>query len=194
MLYDSSECIKVSNLAGSFGANLAAILLYLFGSASIFLVIIFAMLAVIAFGITSLKNEWDRIVGLAGLIFSGALLSKLTGLEFFKSITPGGFVAFFVTKNLEFKDPIYTYLLVYSVLTCSLILIFRFSWVSLLKLNLRFLKTLGIQDYVDNLADKIKATYVYGWDFSYLFWNKFYLKNQDETSKVATNIKDILLS
>ena len=105
LLYDSSECIKVSNLAGSFGANLAAILLYLFGSASIFLVIIFAMLAVIAFGITSLKNEWDRIVGLAGLIFSGALLSKLTGLEFFKSITPGGFVAFFVTKNLEFKDP-----------------------------------------------------------------------------------------
>jgi DNA segregation ATPase FtsK/SpoIIIE-like protein len=192
--YDTSEPVVINNLAGGLGANLAAILLYIFGLPAILLVFVFAFFAIIAFGVTNFKNEWDRIVGLFVLVLASSILSRLIGFEFFKSVSPGGFVGFFVVKNLELKDPIYPYLLVYSMLSCSLVLIFRFAWISRFKLNFNILKYLGIYGYLESLKYKIKDIYGSGWDYSYLFWNKVYLKTQDDSTKVAANIKDVLIA
>ncbi len=96
----STEASEIKNWGGAFGAWCSALLIYLFGSASFFIWLIFVLGAFFIF----IGKPWLMVVGrLAGLGLSSAGCSGLLSLLHFdlRSATPGGLLGYVITKYLQ---------------------------------------------------------------------------------------------
>jgi hypothetical protein len=91
-LYFNSAGVAIHNVAGSYGANSSAGLLYFFGAASwILLSLIWSVLVLCIFRV-SLLPILDRIIVGISSIFTGALLLFMHNISFYPKMVPGGVV------------------------------------------------------------------------------------------------------
>ncbi len=128
----SSGAYRMQNACGRFGANLAAFLIYLLGSAAY---ILLPMLGFVVFWLWAHKEwreEWERLLALFGLLILGTVFFSMHGIDLFHTSVPGGYVGHSMINILyRFFDRIGSLLLVYAGIYASLVLLLRLSFIGL---------------------------------------------------------------
>ena len=122
---------SITNWAGAFGAQCAALFFYLFGSACCVLVVLASFIAYFFLSKKRLKDEWARIAAYFLCMGTLATLFAMHEIDFLSSTTAGGYCGrnmSFMLQNWFGNTKIY--LLLYSFLLILLIIIVRFSFVS----------------------------------------------------------------
>ena len=139
----------IINWCGYVGACLSGVLFYLFGGASIILVI-FAMF-IFYFLITkkTIDQEWDRICSYGVLIFCVSSLAALHRIDMLGSPVAGGYFGRCIAKHcFAWFDAVGTYILLYSLLIASLIIITRFSFVGAVRFLFKQISLVRVRMYV----------------------------------------------
>lgn len=131
-LYVSSVPGAIANQGGFIGAQIAAMLFYLFGGAAFLLFVPLLGAGFIFFTKRSIQSEWERFGACSYLVFVGAALLTTYGIDFTWSPYPGGMMGLIFAKALIYYfDPIGCTLFLYSSLCASLVLLFRWSFMFL---------------------------------------------------------------
>jgi DNA segregation ATPase FtsK/SpoIIIE, S-DNA-T family len=129
ILHSFVERTSCQNYLGCFGAQIAAILLYLFGFSAYLLVIFFVLIAYICFRKRSFFSNIDRLYASLLLIGSTATLAAVLGYEPHSTISPGGCIGIMISlwlkQHLD-SDIVYTVLIVTNF--ALYIAIFRVFW------------------------------------------------------------------
>ncbi len=130
--YLSSSPQSIHNLCGVVGVQLAALLIFLFGSAVYLLV---PLLALFSYWLGCKRNwryEWERVAAGAAILIFVAALCAMHGITMIYAAAPGGYVGYMVTAFLfHFLDRIGSLLFLYTGLYAFLVLLFRFSFMSI---------------------------------------------------------------
>jgi len=139
--YDGRDAV-ITNILGRFGANLSATLFYLFGYGNfIFILFLFYVTAFFLFNL-SFKNEWERLLAVLNIFFVADICCTifLKNNNFFSS---GGILGPYFLGKLEsvINKPL-IYLILFSSIFVSFLLIFRISFFYIF--NLRNLRNLII--------------------------------------------------
>lgn len=92
IFYYSSETLSIHNKGGYIGSQLAAFLLFLFGSGIIVLPLMLAYMLYLIVRKKSLKSEWDRALGAALFFVSFAGMSAYYKIDPLFAIVPGGYI------------------------------------------------------------------------------------------------------
>lgn len=123
----------IHNIFGSFGAHLAALLFFLFGSAAL-LIGPWLLCSAYSLLFSSFKHEWDRIIACGILIISCAGLEYLYTFSIIRhGFHSGGAIGLVVYRGLHaIVDRTIISLFLPIMVIVSLILIFRFSVVIIL--------------------------------------------------------------
>ncbi len=118
------------NMLGSFGAHLAGLLMYLFGSASYAIPLTLTYFAYFfAVGITW-RKEIDRCVACVALLLVLAALLHTYAIDPLYSAAPGGVIGNLTYRFiLVFADPTIVFLSLHVLLFVSLVLLSRLAWV-----------------------------------------------------------------
>jgi S-DNA-T family DNA segregation ATPase FtsK/SpoIIIE len=126
--FASSKTMPVHNVFGFVGANMAALLFFLFGSAALLLIpALFFLAYVIAFD--EFTNEWDRLL----VLFSGVLLCAVLGALYHVTIFPHGFIpggtlgTVLYEKLIIFSDYSLVVIFLHVLLLICMIIISRLS-------------------------------------------------------------------
>lgn len=126
--YTNQTCV-VGNWCGSFGANLAAFLMFLAGAASFWCVALLFFMAHTFLMTGSFKQEWDRVF--AFILFLGvtAALFYAYGVDFFRSPYPGGMVGHGIyTKVHAWFGSVGGMLFLYTLMMVCIIILTRLSF------------------------------------------------------------------
>ncbi len=130
LFYNDTLCKPISNWLGYYGSCYASLLLYFFGAASWFLVILGMLAGFELCGFFTTFCYADRYSGTLILFVTLLTLSAFVGFDAYNDIQPGGLCGSFMHGLL--KKSLGTTTLEWSVLVTSLwislILLFRFSW------------------------------------------------------------------
>jgi len=128
-LYVTSAPGTITNAGGFFGAQLAAILFYLFGGASFLLLIPLLCVGLIFFTCRSIASEWERLLAALYSVGVGAALLATYSIDCSVSPYPGGMVGLLIARGLVYYgDPIGRTLFLYSSMCASFVLLFRWSF------------------------------------------------------------------
>ncbi|MDP3889343.1 MAG: DNA translocase FtsK, partial [bacterium] len=130
----STHPVQIHNWCGLVGAHVAALLMYLFGGASIILSFLLGFSATIIILHRSLWQEWERIASWSILLLISAGLSYFHAVDFFHSMYPGGLVGSVLNIFLfRFFDRVGSALFLYLLLYVCLILLLRFSFIRVVR-------------------------------------------------------------
>ncbi len=131
--YVSSDPKDVFNQGGFFGAQLAALLYYMFGGASFLLFIPLLCLALIVLTGRTIKTDGERFFAACFLVFIGAMMLTTYSIDCAWSPYPGGRLGFLgAQKLLYYFDPLGRILFLYMSLCASLIILFRWSFMCMI--------------------------------------------------------------
>lgn len=132
--YYSSTSNIVNNWAGPVGAYIAAFIMYFFGAAGYGISLLLFFIAYMLLNKTHLADEWERLLALNVLIIVFAALLCAHSVNIMPGNCAGGVIGTTVYKLLElFLDVIGAWLCLYTLLLVSLIIIFRFSYLTLIQ-------------------------------------------------------------
>lgn len=130
--YYDTIATPTTNWCGFIGSIGAAVLFYLLGGASFLLVLTFLFLFYFFATRKTVAQEWDRILAYSFLPFIGATLLALHGIDLKTSFVSGGYIGansiIFLQRWFESVGSI---VFLYTLLCAALIVIFRFSFLSL---------------------------------------------------------------
>ncbi len=125
----ASRGASVSNSAGSYGARVAALLFFLFGSAAILLIPLLLFTAYIVIHKKNFVQEWERLTSYMLLIPIGAALLTMYSIDFLHSPYPGGAVGHLLCAGLiKLFDLLPSVIFLHSMLVVCIMLIARFSF------------------------------------------------------------------
>jgi len=131
-MYHSSTIGPITNVLGSFGAQIAAFLFFLFGSSAFALVFFCLYCAYLFFAKRSFKSEWDRFAAYLFLPIASSSLLYWYQFDFF-AVSPGGVVGSgFYNTAAKWFDSVGAGLLVHLLFFVSVIIIFRKTFVRFL--------------------------------------------------------------
>ncbi|MBN1549497.1 DNA translocase FtsK [Candidatus Babeliales bacterium] len=149
--YYRSSDLGINNWCGVVGAHTTGLFLYMFGGASLVFVgfCFYAAYHIVVYGrnhftLRSLiAEEADRLVALTLLIPILSALSALHRIDLFHDIDPGGRLGYVITMMMRpFIDRIGSFLVLYTLLTMSAILLFRVSFVRAIQFIFRGVKAI----------------------------------------------------
>ena len=141
--YVSSDPKDILNQGGFVGAQLAAVLYYMFGGASFLLFIPLICLALIMLTGRTIKTDGERFVASCFLVCIGAIMLTMYGIDCAWSPYPGGRLGFLgAQKLLYYFDPIGRILFLYMSLCASLIILFRWSFMYMIMYTTRAVTTI----------------------------------------------------
>lgn len=127
--YYSSASHAVHNACGVCGANISALLLYLFGASSVWLIGLMLFGCHVLLRQRSLRTEWERFIAFALLIVTTASLLQAYRLDAFESPLPGGYFGFHTYRLLyAWFDEIGSAIFLYTAFAIGIILLGRFSF------------------------------------------------------------------
>ena len=114
------------NMFGYVGASIAALLVYLLGSASYVFagLLLYALVRIILF--SSIEQDADRLVGLFGLTVVSSVLCHLYRVGFCEFSSFGGLIGQGVTTMLHYFDLQAKLFIAYGMLFISLVLVMRY--------------------------------------------------------------------
>ncbi|HSC25514.1 MAG TPA: DNA translocase FtsK [Candidatus Babeliales bacterium] len=163
--YVSSNPHNATNYCGFIGAQIAAVLFYLFGGASFLLVIPLLYGGFIFFIKRSFRSEWERLCAALYLPFVGAALLTVYEIDFLWSPYPGGRMGLLFTQKLVYYfDNIGCIFFLYSSLGAILILLFRWSFMYAVQFSISSITTvyLLMKKYhvISTIADTV-ASFLY---------------------------------
>src|SRR3990172_3764524 len=128
-LYITSEPGEITNQGGFVGAQISALLYYLFGGASFLLLIPLLCVGLIALTKKSMRSDWERLCACTYLVIIGAIVLTTYGIDLAWSPYPGGTIGLLgAQKLLYYFDPLGRALFLYMSLCASLVLVFRWSF------------------------------------------------------------------
>lgn len=146
--YYVSDGGAVTNWCGVVGAQLAALLFYLFGASSFVLIGIFLFITYLLMSCIPFVNEWERIVGLFVAMIIGATLCRAHSVDFWSSMTPGGAVGLLLYDWLHaLCDDMGSAIVLYAMLSASLVIILRFSFMRAVHIGVVIGRTLFKKQY-----------------------------------------------
>ncbi|CAN5211293.1 hypothetical protein BH09DEP1_BH09DEP1_3990 [soil metagenome] len=121
------------NWCGWVGACISGLLYYLLGGAALLMIMVGGFSCYYILTQKSLQNEWDRFAACAMALVCTAGLLALHAVDIAYCAVPGGFIGRIVCKlAYGCLDYLGACLLLYTLLLCSFIVIFRLSFISLL--------------------------------------------------------------
>ena len=127
----SSSSQPIANWCGKFGAQLSAALLFLFGTAAYLVVILLGIFIYWLASGGSWRSQWERILAGAGAVLAVVVLCTLHKINLVAGSLYGGYTGFYISMGLHgFFDQIGSLLIAYTVLHASLVILFRFSFIS----------------------------------------------------------------
>ncbi len=185
--YTTHKTYIVHNWCGLVGAHISALLLYLFGSASIVLSIILLFFSYLIMRRQSFKDEWERFAALGMLFFVGAALHNFHNIDFFSSPYPGGLIGL-TGNNLLYHlfNRVGSGLFLYCMLYVCFILLFRFSFmyvirlgVSAIKMSVYFIIEHNIFQHVYKTAYKIVCVAILCMRVPFLWFKHFIMQLMD---------------
>src|SRR5579872_5991259 len=139
----SSEQLPISNWCGAAGAQIAAFLLYVLGSASFGIVILLGYIFTLHIKRRAVRGEWDRVAACVSLIICTDTLFAMHQIDFWASPFPGGLIGSACCKLLvRWFDAFGTAVFLSAVLTISFIVATRFSFVGGIQRMLMFVRVL----------------------------------------------------
>ncbi len=137
----SSSSRPIANWCGKFGAQLSATLFFLFGMAAYLVVALFGSFIYWLASGGSWKYQWERVVAGVGVIMSVSILCSLHKINFITGVFYGGYIGFYISMGLySLFDQIGSMLIAYTVLHASLVILFRFSFISIAQEIARILR------------------------------------------------------
>lgn len=139
--YYSSDLMPIANAGGVIGAQLAALLFYLFGGACLIMVPLLIFIAYLLAIQTTVKGHTERIVaGLVCMVVYAGLL-HLHKIDFLIYPYPGGYVGrHLIILVGRWFDPFCAKLFLHTILFASMILLFRFSFIGIVHHGLNVIK------------------------------------------------------
>lgn len=131
--YTSSHVAPASNICGAFGAQLAAVLVYLFGGASFLLLLSIASTLFMIATKRRIKNEWERIGATFFLVVCVSALLHYYSVDFFPHVYPGGAIgALFLQKLVYCFDVFGAQIFLTMGLCATFVLLTRFFFMPLI--------------------------------------------------------------
>ena len=132
--FQSSELGVVRNVCGIAGAHVAALLFYMLGASSLFLVGMLLFVGIHLLMRTSFIHEWDRMLAVVLLMVTASGFSSLYGVDFLRSPYPGGFVGRAFQSNLHYTfGDVGSIIFLHMLLLISFVVITRFSFIGLVQ-------------------------------------------------------------
>ncbi len=136
MLYHTRQS-GIHNFLGYFGSSLAALLVYAFGSGAFIFVFLFCYVTVIVCGLRSMRQDWDRLVGLFFLLSAVTMLCSVYQGGLCEFSCYGGWFGALLIKSLGYFDATAQAVIAYSLLGIALVLLLRFAHLHVARLLLR---------------------------------------------------------
>jgi S-DNA-T family DNA segregation ATPase FtsK/SpoIIIE len=131
--YYHTDMNPITNRCGWWGAQCAALLIYLVGAASFLVPGFLVFLSWLIFFNLSWKYDWDRLASFLFFIPTGAALTAFYRIRLFRHSLPGGRVGVIYLKSFfGLFDYVGTIIVLHTLALISLILIFRFSFITIL--------------------------------------------------------------
>lgn len=118
------------NILGYFGASIAGLLVYLFGSLAYAVPVIFLYAAYFTSGFCFFSDELDKIIGLCISFVVSAALCAYHQVGHFEFGGFGGLLGGFVMRGLHYFDPLAQGVILYTLLMVGVTLITRFGHIS----------------------------------------------------------------
>jgi DNA segregation ATPase FtsK/SpoIIIE, S-DNA-T family len=140
----SSDSRVISNLTGVVGANVSALLVYLFGSASYFFIGCLLLLSIFLLRSLSVKEEWGRLVGLGMIILTSATIFRAHEIGSIV-LYPGGVIGewgYNISFGLLYH--VGTVILMYSLFLVGTLMVARVSLYSFLQTTWSVTKAVSI--------------------------------------------------
>jgi len=138
-----STAQETLNWCGKFGAYSSALLIYLFGAASWFVVAMLYFVAYLILRNKSFAYEWERLACFAIATVIGAALCRLHNLDFWANPVAGGVFGNLIYGGLHaIFHRIGSAILLYGTFFASLIVVIRFSFVGVVQKGVRLIDAL----------------------------------------------------
>ncbi|MGE0010415.1 MAG: DNA translocase FtsK [Candidatus Babeliales bacterium] len=129
-----SQVTQRHNMLGAFGAQLAALLMYFFGSASFLIPFVFCFVAYFFLTSVAWRTEFDRFVAAGMLLVCTSALLHSYALDPFYVVAPGGICGRMSYKLfLLIADPTIVFLSLHVFIFISCVLLSRLAWVGPLR-------------------------------------------------------------
>ena len=133
-----SDPQQTENLFGLFGANIASILIYLFGTASYLVPVLIVTGGYLMWDTSDWKEEWERFAAMFVLLISVSVLVTVHRIDLFHSSVAGGYVGYGVTVLLyRLFDHVGSTIFAYAGVYASLVLLVRFSFIGTARFLIR---------------------------------------------------------
>ncbi len=125
-----SDPQQTENLFGLFGANIASILIYLFGTASYLVPVLIVTGGYLMWDTSDWKEEWERFAAMFVLLVSVSVLVTVHRIDLFHSSVAGGYVGYGVTVLLyRLFDHVGSTKFAYAGVYASLVLLDRLYFI-----------------------------------------------------------------
>lgn len=147
--YCDTNAPIAKNWCGWVGAFMSGLLYYLFGGASLLLIILGALSCYCLLAQKTIAQEWDRLIACVAMIAATSGLLALHTLDIPYCAVPGGYFGRLLCKiSYCWFDYIGSCLLLYTVLFCSIIILFRISFIGLMRTLYKAISMSHIREYV----------------------------------------------
>jgi S-DNA-T family DNA segregation ATPase FtsK/SpoIIIE len=132
--FHSSSQRQILNQCGFVGAQISALLMYLFGLASFLVIPFLFFITYLALQGKSWQTEWERIASFLLLIATSAALCNMHNIDIFAVPITGGYVGYIITSFLyRLFDYMGAFLLLYTSLHICIVILFRFSFIHIIQ-------------------------------------------------------------
>jgi S-DNA-T family DNA segregation ATPase FtsK/SpoIIIE len=134
------------NWCGWVGACISGLLYYLLGGAAILMIVVGGFTCYYLLTQKTIQDEWDRFVACGMILVCTSGLLALHAIDIAYCAVPGGFIGRIISRlAYGCLDYLGACLLLYTMLLCSIIVLLRISFISLLttiykKLSFRLIK------------------------------------------------------
>ena len=133
-----SDPHQIENLCGMFGANIASVLIYLFGTVSYLVPVLIVTGGYLMWDAADWKEEWERFAAMLILLMSVSVLVTVHRIDLFHSSVAGGYVGYGMTVLLyRLFDHVGSIIFAYAGVYVSLVLLVRFSFIGVARFLIR---------------------------------------------------------
>lgn len=147
--YCDTNAPVAKNWCGWVGACISGLFYYLFGGASLLLIMLGALSSYCMLAQKTIDQEWDRLVACVALMMATSGLLALHAHDISYSAVPGGFLGRVICKMCYcWFDYIGSCLLLYTALFCSIIILFRISFIGLMRAVYKAITVAHVRKYV----------------------------------------------
>lgn len=134
LLFDSSKDLLTLNACGKLGANLAGVLLFIFGNSALLLVPILLLLFANILGCFTLQKNRFRLLSLLALLLEFCAIENYLSFNYLPKIYPGGTLGISINRALFiFFDPFCVGLFLFVSLWATIVLAEGFKSVNYVK-------------------------------------------------------------